>query len=90
MTIWDARRTASEGQLLYISAEAMAALPDTSCLLGQSADGFLKVVWLGGSMVIFAGPDNENKTFIFYYQSFPSTPATDTLFGGVEINLPAC
>ena len=91
MVIWDARRTGSEGQLLYIPAETMAGLTDASCLLGASADGFAQVVWLGGSMVIFAGPDDENKTFIFYYQqSFPSLPSTDTFFGGVELNLPAC
>jgi hypothetical protein len=91
IAIWDTRRTGSEGELLYIAAEELVGLPDTSCLLGASADGFAQVVWLGGSMVIFAGPDDENKTFIFYYQtSFPSIPAPDTLFGGIELNLPAC
>ena len=91
MAIWDARRTGSEGQLVYIPAETMAGLTDASCLLGASADGFAQVVWLGGSIVIFAGPDDENKTFIFYYQlSFPSLPSADTFFGGVELNLPAC
>lgn len=91
MAIWNARRDGQTAQLLYVSAEDMANLPESRCLIGVSNDGFVQAVWLGDSMVIFAGADDDNKTFIYFYDdAFPSLPRVDTTFGRVEVDLPAC
>ena len=91
MTIWNARRDGQTAQLLYVSAEDMANLPETRCLIGVSTDGFVQAAWLGDSMVIFAGADDDNKTFIYFYDDgFPGLPRVDTTFGRVEVSLPAC
>ena len=90
ITIWDTRRTGSRGQLLYIAAEELDNLPQTNCELGQSADGYVTMISLNGHIVIIAGPDDENKTFIFFFEDFPGTPVTDTAFGQIVFDLPAC
>jgi hypothetical protein len=88
--IWDTRRTGSRGQLLYVAAEELDTLPETNCELGQSADGFVSMISLGGHIVVIAGPDDENKTFIFFFEEFPGLPVTDTMFGQLIFDLPAC
>jgi hypothetical protein len=90
ITIWDTRRTGSRGQLLYIAAEELDNLPETNCELGQSADGYVTMISLNGHIVIIAGPDDENKTFIFFFEEFPGSPVTDTMFGQLIFDLPAC
>ena len=90
ITIWDTRRTGSRGQLVYLAAEELASLPDFNCILSTSGDGYVTVISFNDDIVIIAGPDDENKTFIFYFEEFPGTPATDTLFGRIELDLPAC
>jgi hypothetical protein len=90
INIWDARRTGTEGELLYISAEQRAQLSTASCIMGKSKDGFVIMVWLGDALRVYAGPDDENKTFIFIYKTFPSLPTFETFFGSPQINLPAC
>jgi hypothetical protein len=90
ITIWDTRRTGSRGQLVYLAAEELANLPENNCILGQSSDGYVTVIVLGGHIVIIAGPDDENKTFIFFFEEFPGSPVTDTMFGELIFDLPAC
>jgi hypothetical protein len=90
ITVWDTRRTGSRGQLLYLAAEELASLTQNICVLSTSEDNFVSVFSFSGDIVVIAGPDDESKSFIFYFKEFPSIPAIDTRLGRVELNLPAC
>jgi hypothetical protein len=77
--------------MLYVPAEDMAQLGEGQCLLATSGDGFVTVFWMNGTMLVYAGPDDEGKVFVFIYHSFPGVPSFETYFGSApDLAFPNC